>query len=151
MREAKFNTEIVNSLKEQGAWAEKIPDVPRGMGLRFLPEKPCDIIGGFKGTFFMIESKQMKKFEAFGARHFRDNQLDALDRAVQTLNPAYAFLNVRIASPRTNRLIILDWITWGHRLRQNSIKAEEIKKLPFIQGHKERFDLTKFLEHLCEK
>lgn len=155
MRESKFNTEVVNSLKELGAFAEKIPDMPFAGGLRFNPEKPCDIFGGFMGRFFIGESKQMKKFEALGERHFRPNQIKALDKAISTGNRAFVFLNVRIKAVKgevkhENRMIILDWKVWGGMIKNGSIKAKQIKELPYIVGHKGLFDLKHFLMELGE-
>lgn len=156
MKEKVFNTEVVNSLKALGAWAEKIPDMPFNPLARFNPEKPSDILGGYKGRFFMIESKQMKKFEALGERHFQHNQIKSLDRAVATGNAAFVFVNVRIRAVKgennyENRLIVLDWKRWGQRIKTASIKAKEIKELPFVSGQKGLFPLDAFLQGLINE
>ena len=150
MKEATFNTEIINSLEEQGAFAYKIPDQPASWNsgrMRFTPSKPCDTFVLFRGFGALIEGKQMKKFEAFGLRHLRPSQIVAMDRAVRTKNRAYIFLNVRCH--QENRLIIFEWSKeFKTRLEKASIKGKEIKSLNFVKGFKKRFDLSDFLEGL---
>jgi penicillin-binding protein-related factor A (putative recombinase) len=136
MREAQFNTELVNSLKYWGAWAHKIPDLPASMaaGLRFTPDKPCDVVGGY-GKFFAIESKQIKKFEAFGMRFLRDSQIKELNSIIERGNRAFIFLNIRIKAvkgkvKRENRLVIFDWKEF--RELKETIKKADVEKLPYI-------------------
>ena len=153
MRESDFNTEIVNSIKALGGWAYKIPDIVPGGGSRFTPDKPCDILGGYKGKFIGIESKQMKKFEALGIRHVRYNQEKSLDEMVAKGNRAFLFINVRIRAvkgkvKRENRLIPLDWKEWGPVLKLGSLKASEIEKLYYITGTDGKFHLREVLDSL---
>lgn len=151
MKENQFNTEIKNSLEEQGAWAYKIPDSPTSWTAhrtRFTPEKPCDIVGCYKSVGFLIEGKQSKKFEAFNINEVRASQQKNMDMAVDKGNRAFIFLNVRIAKPYENRLIIMDWAEVRDSLRNESIKAKQIKELPYTTGKKGRFDLSEFLEGL---
>lgn len=151
MKESKFITEVVNSLKSQGLWAYKVPDMPAswmgGTGLRFVPEKPCDIIAMRGKIGLLIECKQIKKFEAFGMRHMRESQIKNLNEVTDKGGLGFVFLNIRIASPRENRLIIFEWQEF--RYRTESIKGKEIKEFPFIQGFKDEFDLFSFVGNLC--
>ena len=74
MKESTFNNEILNSLRQGGAWAYKIPDSPTSWTMaatRFTPEKPCDIVGMYQKIGFIVEGKQIKKFEAFGMNKMR--------------------------------------------------------------------------------
>lgn len=137
MREATFNTELVRSLKFWGAWAYKIPDIPtsRLVGMRYTPDKPCDVIGAYSNYFFAIESKQMKKFEAFGMRFIRESQAKELNLMTSKGNQAFIFLNIRIkaikgGAKRENRLIIFKWTDF--RDRTKSYTAKELKTLPYV-------------------
>lgn len=161
MREANFNTETTNSLKAGRAWAFKIPDSPTSWTMRrtrFTPEKPCDIIFCFGGRFGAIESKQMKKFQAFGLRHLRENQIRNLDRVTATGGRAFVFLNVRVRGKRgavvkgkwtganyENRLIIFDWKVWKPLFEILPLSGKEVQSLAFIRGKKGLFDLSSFL------
>lgn len=157
MREAIFNTELVSSLKDQGAWAYKIADSPTSWTshlTRFTAEKPCDIIGLYHSIGFLIESKQIKKWEAFGKTQMRPSQVKNLTEAVEKNNLAYVFLNVRINAVKgdqrhVNRLIIFDWREWGAKFREGTIKKMELASMPYVEGKtvdkKMRFNLTGFL------
>jgi len=81
LNEKHFNTEIVNSLKDQGAWAYKIPDMPSSLmiGGRFNPDKPCDIIASVSGRFVGIEGKMLKEMKGISLSLFRDGQVDSLN------------------------------------------------------------------------
>jgi len=150
MRESTFNTEITNSLKEQGAFAYKIADQPTSWTMsktRFTPDKPCDIICLYRGTGVLIECKMSKKFEAFGLRHLRPSQLKAMDEAVAKGSRAFVFLNIRFRPE--NRLLIFEWSPeFKARITESSIKAKEIAEIYFIKGAKKRFDLDGFLGSL---
>lgn len=152
MKERTFNTEVKNSLIESGAWAYKIPDAPifPGQLTRFTGDKPCDIVGGYRGHFFGIESKQVKKYEAFGLRFFRPCQIENLDKMVAGENAAFAFLNIRQKKPYINRLLIFDWAdeTW----KRETIKKRDLEILSLeegIVGKNGLFDLGSFLEDLA--
>jgi len=148
MRESIFTTEIVNSFKALDCWAYKIPDFPQSIltGARFNPEKPFDIVAFIQGSGIAIEGKMFKKFEAFGLRHMRPSQIETFDRLIDKRNAkCFVFLNIRQATPRINRLIILDWSQWRHRLRKDSIKKPELMELSYIQGSKKHFDLSHFV------
>lgn len=138
MRESVFNAELISSLNHWGAWAYKIQDLPASitMGLRYVPEKPCDIIGAYRGKFFAIEGKQMKKFEAFGMRHMQSSQIKHLNKIVDTGSRGFVFLNIRIGAvkgqtKRVNRLVIFDWKKFRD-LGEVSLKQKEIMALPYV-------------------
>lgn len=142
MRESTFNSELLHSLKEQGAWAYKIPDHPTSWtshATRFTPDKPCDIVGMYKGVGFIIEGKQIKKFEAFGINSLRPSQIMNLDEAVNKGNRAFVFLNIRIKAEKgkvkhENRCLMFDWKIWRDRFKESSIKGKELPDIPYVEG-----------------
>jgi hypothetical protein len=147
MKEAKFNTEIVNSLKDCGAWAYKIPDMPSSLmvGGRFNPDKPCDIIACVRSRFVGIEGKMLRDYKAISLSLFRDNQVQSLDAMVEASGLAFAFINIRITeSPRVNKLIIINWSKWRDTLKERTVPKRTVMTLPYIQGTKGRFDLSDF-------
>jgi len=157
MRESHFNSELTKSLAHWGAWSYKIQDLPASMtmGLRYTPDKPCDILGTYRSKFFAIESKQIKSFEAFGMRHMRPAQIKHLTEIVKTGSRAFVFLNIRIPAikgkqKRENRLIIFDWAEFSKL--EASIKQKEIKDHPFISNQNVDgniiYDIKPFLESL---
>ena len=168
MKESTFNSELVNSLKRHGAWAYKIPDSPVSrmtFRTQFTPEKPCDIVAIYRGTGIAIESKQIKKFEAFNAMTaLRPNQIKALDAVGKAGGRPFVFLNIRIKAVKgsvkqENRVIIFDWIEWREVFESGSIKKKPLMDLVFIQGKMMRkdpqykdsemqYDLTEFLEDI---
>ena len=127
------------------------------MGLRYVPEKPCDVLGAYRGRFFAIESKQMKKFEAFGMRHMRPAQIKHLNEITKTGSKAFVFLNVRIPAikkikqKRENRLIIFEWRHF-QGLGEVSLKKKDIETLPYVSyqtvDKKIMYDLKHFLAAL---
>jgi len=132
MKEASFTTEVMRSLKHYNLWAYKIPDTPINKKImelmRFTPEKPCDIVACYQGLMVAVETKQFKKWQAFGLRHMEPAQIDHLTRIVKEKGRAFVFLNVRIKAPHVNRLFIFDWATLYPRLKKASIKAVELKE-----------------------
>lgn len=146
MNEKLFNTEVVNSLKHEGAWAYKIPDMPSSLmaGGRFNPDKPCDVVGCAEGRFIGIESKQFKEIKGFSLRYLRYNQVDSLNQMHEAGGRAYVFLNIRVASPRENRLIIFSWGKWRDVLETKIVPKKLIMELPHIKGKKKKFDLEDF-------
>lgn len=154
MREAIFNTEIANSLRAAGAFAYKIADSPTSWTqqmTRFTPEKPCDIIGIYKGRGFLIECKQMKKFEAFAPSRMRTSQISSFD---QMPNSAFVFLNIRIKavkgeSKHENRLIIFPWPMLKARWVDGSIKAKDLVTMSYIKGKEGEFELGHFLNEVA--
>lgn len=164
MREATFNSEVVNSIKHWGGWAHKIADLPASLtfGLRYVPEKPCDILACYHNRFFAVEGKQLKKFEAFGLRHMEHAQIKELTDIVKRGNKAFVFLNIRIKAVKgktkhENRLIILPW----EKIRdlKETIKQKEIMALPYVSYQNVKkdprdkdgqiiYDLKAFLESI---
>lgn len=113
--------------------------------MRFTASKPCDLVACIDGNFVAIECKQIKKWKAFGLGDMRPSQLVNLPAVVKSGGKAFVFLNVRIAR-KENRLIILDWETWGPRLERGSIKARDLQNMTFAypstKDDKVFFDLT---------
>ena len=126
------------------------------MGLRYTPEKPCDVIGAYRGRFFAIESKQLKKFEAFGMRHMRPAQIRHLDEIVKTGSKAFVFLNIRVPAikgkqKRENRLIIFHWQMF-RGLGETTMKKQAVMDMPYLAyqsvDKKTIYDLKHFLAAL---
>jgi len=155
MKEKNFNTEVKNSFIAHGHWAYKIPDFPQAMvtGARFNPIKPFDIMAVVHGYGVAVESKMLKKYEAFGGRHLREEQIQALDDVKKSDGRPFVFLNIRQPSPnRLNRLIVFDWNYWADRFKSsNSIKKNELESLSFIEGRKKLFDLTDFFDAISNR
>lgn len=156
MKEAKFTTEIVRSLRHYGGWVYKIPDAPITKEIlkitRFTAAKPSDIVSCFDSLFVAIETKQLKKWEALSIRDFRPEQIEGLTNIVAHKGRAFVFVNIRINTkgrPYENRLLIYDWAVWGERIKQKSIFAKELKERPyyksFMVDEKRIFDLTEWL------
>lgn len=156
MKEAKFTTEIVRSLRYHGGWAYKIPDAPITKEIlkitRFTAAKPSDIVACFDSLFVAIETKQLKKWKALSIRDFRPEQIEGLTNIVAHGGRAFVFVNIRIntkGQPYENRLLIYDWATWGEKLQAKSIHAKELKERihykSFMVDEKRIFDLTEWL------
>lgn len=148
MNEAHFSKEVIDSLKSYDAWAYKIPDIPvsQTFGMQFTPKKPYDINGCYNGRFFAIECKMIKEFKAFGTKALRPNQKDALDDVLEAGGRAFVFLNIRINSPRVNRLLIFDWLLFREQI--NSFKKKDLENFDYIQGGKGKYDMWDFLNNL---
>lgn len=153
MRESTFTTEVIRSIRRDGGWVYKIPDAPtsRITGMRFTASKPFDLVACMDGRLVAIECKQIKKWKAFGMNDMRTSQLVNLPSVIKAGGRSFVFLNVRIAR-KENRLIFLDWEVWGPRIERESIKAKDLKELPFCEAHthegKTHFDLSDFYEWL---
>jgi len=160
MKEIQVATEIKKSIQTLGHWAYKIPDMP-SIALtvvRFMPDKPFDIVSFIKGWGVGIEVKLFKKFQAFGIRHLMPSQIQEMDKIVDSLSgQAFVFLNIRISGnkeekiKRENRLIILNWKVWGSRLKRISIKKKELEEFPFVFGKKGLFDLKEFCSSIVPR
>lgn len=156
MKEATFNTEVKRSIIHFGEWAYKISDMPRVAGLRFNPEKPCDIICNIGGKFVAIEGKQFKKWESLGLRHFQDSQIESFNKMLsQGKKHCYVFLNIRISGDkdagikRENRCLIFKWEDLKKRFEEGgSIFAKDLKNLSYITGKNKIFDLKRFIEEI---
>lgn len=151
MNEAQFNTDVVNSLRDAGAWAYKIPDVPvsQTYGMRFTPRKPFDIIACYSGQVFAIEGKFKRDFSGFSLKALRPSQVANLNAIEKAGGWPFVFLNIRTkngAKPfgRANRLYILPW-KW-FKEKQLIGKAEFLAgKIPYIEGRKNRYEMQSFL------
>lgn len=153
MKEAKFTTEIVRSIRYHGGWAYKIPDAPITKEIlkitRFTNAKPCDIVVSYESKFIGVETKQFKEWKALSIRDFRPEQITGMDNIIKSgKGRAFVFLNIRIRKPYENRLLIFDWATWGPIIKKKSVFAKELKVRPhydsFIHNEKRIFDLTEW-------
>lgn len=156
MRESKFITEIMGTLKHFGCFAHKISDSPTSWTMkktRFTSTKPCDILANVQGAFVAIECKQIKKWEAFGLNKMRPGQVVALTNVERTGGKAFVFLNVRIKAIKgkqkgENRLIIFEWYELQKRFQKGSIKAKELKELVYFTSKDKIFDLQEWIDFL---
>lgn len=130
MREKDFDKEVIRSLCAlPESWAYKIPDV---LGSRFMTFKPFDIVATICGHPYAIENKQIKKWQPFGVKEVRTSQIINLEKFHRAGGTALIFLNVRITSPRVDRLIIFEWRELAKKKRYTT---EELKALPFVETY----------------
>ncbi len=154
MKEAKFSTEIVRSIRHYGGWAYKIPDAPITKELmkitRFTAAKPCDIVASIDSKFVGVETKQFKKWKSLSKRDFRPEQIISLEKIIANgKGRSFIFLNIRITKPYENRLIIFDWATWRPVLMKRNISIKELQDRAFYDhysvNNKIVFDLSDWL------
>lgn len=153
MKEAQFTTETVRSIRHHGGWAYKIPDAPITKEIlkitRFTNAKPCDIVASYQGGFVAVETKQFKKWKALSKNDFRPEQIDGMTKIVASGGRAFVFLNIRIAKPYVNRLLIFDWAVWGPVLSTGSIWAKDLKERAYYESSiyqdKRIFDLREWV------
>jgi penicillin-binding protein-related factor A (putative recombinase) len=110
---------------------------------RFDLKKPFDIAACRREKIIAIECKQLKSYQAFGRRHMRDHQVDALHEIRDRGGVAWVLLNVRQKKPYLNRLIPLRWgedqelFTPG-----SSIKKSDLMRRGYCVGKDGRFPLS---------
>lgn len=149
MKEAVFTTEVKNSLEALGCWAHKLTDAVRGPTTRFIPPKPFDLIGSYKGIPFAIETKQMKKWEPFGKADFQPSQLKELTR-FQKRGQGRSFVMLNVREPRKENLcIIFEWWAFERDLKSDKplsvAQLKEIAKHHGLVAKKGVFDFEYFL------
>lgn len=137
MREAVFITEVKKSLDIIGIGAYKPADMPMswigGSRMRFVPEKPADLICDNFGNYMLIECKQIKKWQGVSMRMIRPSQIKALDEVVARSHygRAFVFFNIRIVNDKSknqkgeNLLMAIDW----RFNRQNLVDGIGIKEM----------------------
>jgi hypothetical protein len=98
VKEAQVCTEIVNSLKEQGAWAWKIPDASPMLRAqqRYIPARAFDIIAIYKGMPLAIEVKLIRTGGGLSSDRITQFERDSLLAAAEAgcrsfLAIAYAY------------------------------------------------------------
>lgn len=151
-REQVFLTELKRSFTGYGSFFYKIADMPHmGLGTRFDLDKPFDAFVVSKSVAIAIEAKSMKSYAAFG-RQIRSSQIKGLNKFTRHGGRGFVFLNIRSGTPRINRLIIFDWMDIKDRvMRGQSIKKKELESLPYIDGHKKRFNIRKWMQETTRK
>ncbi len=115
--ERKFLTEIKNSLKKDGAFFHKIPDMPHfaGSGFRFDLKKPFDAIALFFSHAIAIEAKYIPKHRAFGLKDLLPHQILGLDEWHLAGGHSWVFLNVKqkknaaTNTPFINKVYTFEW------------------------------------------
>jgi len=168
MKESDFQKQLLNSLREQGAWAYKIPDATFAEGARFIPEKPADIIGKHKGFPFLIECKMLKGIRRVKKNLFQSSKDKREDRPFEEWNQvksltkfettggsgeSFVFINFRNkkGEKRYNRLIYFRWSYLKQVISDGSISKkdmEDILDIMDIKGFKQRYNLSSFLKYL---
>ena len=134
MRESVFTLELKKSLERIGYWTYKIADMPTSRltdRLSFTPEKPCDlIVAAPKAKGYYIETKQIRKWEAFGYRSLRPSQ-KRNGELLSLLGHKYLIaLNVRVPG-ETSKLLFMDYQALKF---VETIPAVDLKKIPMIPG-----------------
>lgn len=131
MVEADFCRDIRKRLGLAGAWAYKIPDMPRFSGQKDLRPivRPFDIAACWEGRLVAIEVKRLLGYQAFGLRHMRNSQEEHLTEVAASGARAFVFLVVW--EPRTiKRLLIFPWETFP---RNDTIKKRELEAWPYVE------------------
>lgn len=159
MKESIFTSDLIRSLKVCGSWCYKIMDSPTSWTMhitRFTADKPCDILGMYRGRFFAIENKQIKKWTKFGLENLRASQIRELENITNLGGDAYVMLNIRIKARKAkgrakawkheNRLLIF---SWGAIRMKGTYSKEELMGLKFIKSEirdrKPFYDMSMFL------
>jgi Holliday junction resolvase len=152
MKEKHFVVELKNSLKNHGFFF-KIPDIPASMTMmRFMPDKPFDVIAVVKGIPIAIEAKMIKDHKSFGAKDLRETQVSGLTEFKNAGGRSFVFLNIRRPADkdkgvkRLNRLLIFEagWlIDRGQIYKKELIEIDE--KFG-IEGKKKTFDLDNWVQ-----
>lgn len=142
MKEKQFNNELVASIRAHGGWAFKPSDARMGgWNLErptFTPPKPCDLLVCWRGKFIAIESKQIKKWQAFGPNVLSPNQIKNLDAIEKAGGQAVVALNVRI--PREeDRLLFFRYE--GFSRLEKSIHRDKLKELTYVTKKKGIYDV----------
>lgn len=102
--EKRANAMLVASLQAAGAWAWKVPDMPRGPQTRFVPTKPFDVLMfGPSGRAYVFEAKILGEHRHPRSSDFvrgihKHDQLDELRTAAN--HGACAFVAWVYAKPR---------------------------------------------------
>jgi hypothetical protein len=157
MNEKVFQSEIKKNLELCRFFVQKFYDLPvsalgaRTDGFRFTPEKPCDFVVLRGPVGALIECKMIKKFKAFSLRDFRPSQIRNFNLATKLGVPCYCFLNVRIARPRVNRLIIIEWKRLNVLLEFGSLYKDDVEALEYVEGKGGLYDLSDWIKELCGK
>lgn len=157
MKEAVFNTEISRSINSQGGWYYKVADSPTSWTMkqtRYTPVKPCDGFGMYQGIGFLVECKQIKKWQSLSLKAFRQNQIESLSRFYELGGKSFVFLNIRISAnkslgqKRENRCLIFEWEKLYRWLSDRNLSKHVLNRWEYVQGKKGQFDMSKFFQNL---
>lgn len=147
MNEAKFQKELKESFSEIGMIAYKFFDLPVSAlrGLQYVPEKPSDFVVFDGKTAFLVECKQIKKYESFGMRQMRPGQIRELNRITNSGGLGFVFLNVRIKSPHENKILIWEWSEFKSSCQTfGPFDIGELKAAEGLRAKAGVFNLQKF-------
>lgn len=129
-QEAKFTAELRVAFEALGAWAYKIPDMPRykGQKRRNVP-RPFDLAVCLDGRLIAVEVKQMQGFKAFGPRMMQPSQVEHLTKVEAVGGDSFVALFVHGKGPRFVHLFVFPWSDLLRRWDHGSIKAKELRTL----------------------
>ena len=151
-REREFLVDLRGSFEEAGAFWHKIGDAPifGGMKTRFTDSKPFDAMAIYKGVAIAIEAKYISDYKAFGVKTLRPSQIDGLESWSKSGGRSFIFLNIRrmadklSGTTRMNRMMIFEYEDLKYIGR--NMKKVELLDIPYVEGKKGRFDISRFLE-----
>ena len=97
-----------------------------------------------------IECKMLKGYQAFSKKKMSDHQIQHLSLFELAGGKSFVFLNIRVTEPgkRMNRLIIFKWEWLLKMWEMGSIKKINLEAFLHVEGHKQRYDLTHFLNNI---
>ena len=146
MKESLVCTRVVNSIKEQGHWAFKIPDMPHIPGAKFNRNKGVDIVAGVEGRFVAIEVKIKdylpRTIDSF-LNLFTPGQIKAMEE-IRNTNGGGVWVFFchykpnRRASLRVHDLYLIPW----DKARSCTLNWPLIEKAPLSNG---LYQLSTFL------
>ena len=141
MRESTFVTELRNGLDALGlaSWSYKIPDAPYSQiaTMRFIPEKPADLVCMLRGEGILIECKQIKKWQAFGVKELTKSQMRNLYLFSRAGGTSLVALNVRIPG-ETPLFTFFEFNALAEKIR---FTGAELKTLRFQKYQKGKIKL----------
>lgn len=165
MREAIFQQELKKTFQNYGYWCYKIPDIIKCSGLRFIPEKPSDLIVIGNNASILIECKQIKKICKIKKTFFANKKDKEQKREFQEYhqvkellnfskiigNAACYMINIRIER-KFNIIVYIEINDLIECMNKNEFIL--IDDLPKIQGRNGLFicnEFEVFLENMHKK
>ncbi len=144
--ENQFNTEMKNSIELHGGWAYKIPDTARFGGMKFISEKPCDIVASFRGRSYLIEGKLMTKWGSFDKSWLEKSQVKHMTSAsLQGKSFCHVALNIRIPKEKINKVILFAFFPL---MAGRVYSVKELKSFPGLEYRDGYWDLSTLFD--CE-
>ena len=140
--ESQACTIIINSLKEKGESAYKIPD-PSGEFSSTI-KRPFDIIGSWNSAFLCAECKYLSSLQSFNLKRIEDHQIEYLLDFKNSIQNAEAWIILAIKVKRgDNRFYIFKDVEdiQKRRLENNNYLKKELETLPYFSVKKGIIDI----------